>query len=150
MESFLAVGCADNSIVVVNVATKSKVCTVAGLQVPYDRVVSLGVNKQGRAEVSLLMSSRGALQRYDLDQDCQVSKLSVSYNQDHAPYARSTGKRSQGQRRSAGANLIVVLRSSLRDDGRRHHSQQMREFSRSGEFQQEKSALRGVGVVVAA
>ena len=108
MESFLAVGCADNSIVVVNVATKSKVCTVAGLQVPYDRVVSLGVNKQGRAEVSLLMSSRGALQRYDLDQDCQVSKLSVSYNQDHAPYARSTGKRGPTKPKLGGASTTMV------------------------------------------
>ena len=38
MESLVAVGCADNSIVVVNVVTKARVCNIAGLQVPYDTV----------------------------------------------------------------------------------------------------------------
>ena len=38
METLVAVGCADNSIVVVNVVTKARVCNIAGLQVPYDTV----------------------------------------------------------------------------------------------------------------
>ncbi|QDZ18697.1 WD40 repeat domain-containing protein [Chloropicon primus] len=92
MESYLAVGCADNSIVVVNVVTKSRVCTVAGLQVPYNKVVSLRRNQDGHAEVSLFKSNRGLLQKYDLDHDCQISKLSVSYNEDQTPHSKSKGK----------------------------------------------------------
>jgi WD40 repeat protein len=102
MESFLAVGCADNSIVVVNVTTKTRVCTIAGLQVPYDRVVSLGRNPaNGHAEVSLFKSNRGVLQKYNLDQDCQVSQLSVAYNQDQTPFVKAR----KGQKSSWAAGV---------------------------------------------
>ena len=106
MESLLAVGCADNSVVVINVVTKSKLCTISGLQVPYDKVLSLQRNHAGRAEVSLFKSKRGILQKYDLDQDCQISQLSVSYNHDQTPYVNSSSKKASAQNQGGVRTLV--------------------------------------------
>ena len=90
IEPLVAVGCTDNSVLVVNALSRSKVCAVSGLQVPYDRIVYAERGASDGAQVSVFNSRRGAVQTYDLDRDCQISKLSIGYNQEQTPYRRGT------------------------------------------------------------
>ena len=67
--------------------------------------MSLGKNAAtGHAEISLYASRRGLLQKYDLDQDREVGKLSVSYNHDQAPFSASPTKGGKTKPR-AGSKL---------------------------------------------